>query len=242
MNVDTLTRTLAVAAAIALVCSGLVATAVTLLRPVQLAQAQVDRNRAIVAAAGFANAAGATNNAIVSDFLELDAEVIDTGTGASVADVDAHTFDHWQAGDDATAKDGRRVPIYIARDDGRIGRLILPIDGPGMWSTIRAYIALKPDLVTIADLTILSHGETPGIGDRIEDPQWLAGWRGKRLYDERGELRIDVTRNASGPYQVDLISGASVTSEALGDAVRDWFGDDGYRPLLKTLRAQEAGQ
>lgn len=241
MSVNTLPATLAVAAAIALACSGLVATAVTLLRPVQLAQAQIDRNRAIVAAAGFADAASAANNTIVARFLELDARVIDTDTGARIADVDAHGFDHWQAGD-RTAQDPRRVPIYIARDGNNAGRLVLPIDGPGMWSTIRAYIALQPDLVTIADLTILSHGETPGIGDRIEDPQWLSSWRGKRLYDARGELRIDVTRNARGAHEVDLISGASVTSEALGEAVRHWFGDDGYRPLLMTLRTQGDGE
>jgi Na+-transporting NADH:ubiquinone oxidoreductase subunit NqrC len=38
---------------------------------------------------------------------------------------------------------------------------------------------------------------------------------------------------------VDLISGASVTSEATGEFVRSWFGDAGYGPFLKTLDENE---
>jgi Na+-transporting NADH:ubiquinone oxidoreductase subunit C len=35
---------------------------------------------------------------------------------------------------------------------------------------------------------------------------------------------------------VDAITGATVTSSALGDIVRYWLGDDGYGPFLATLR------
>ncbi len=97
MNVDSLPRTLMVATIVALLCSGLVATAVTMLRPIQYAQTQLERNRAIVTAAGMPGATQATNQAVIGEFLDLDARVIDLNSGKTVANIDAYSFDHWQS-------------------------------------------------------------------------------------------------------------------------------------------------
>jgi Na+-transporting NADH:ubiquinone oxidoreductase subunit C len=84
---------------------------------------------------------------------------------------------------------------------------------------------------------VYRHGETPGIGDRIEDPKWLATWAGKRVYDEAGRVQLQVARGSSrSDYRVDLITGASVTSAALGNIARFWMGPQGYGPLLEQLR------
>jgi Na+-transporting NADH:ubiquinone oxidoreductase subunit C len=60
------------------------------------------------------------------------------------------------------------------------------------------------------------------------------------VYDPQGDVAFAVNRSpGSSPYQVDLISGASVTSKSLGDVVRFWMGTRGYGPVLARLRNGE---
>jgi Na+-transporting NADH:ubiquinone oxidoreductase subunit C len=244
MNVDSLPRTLCVATLIAFTCSTLVVTAVTILRPMQEANAQIERNRAIVTTAHGTGPDELTDREIVARYLELDAHVVDITTGQYVPDVDALTFSHWDeavssSDDSATENRSNQVPVYLVRKELTLERIVLPVDGPAMWSTVYGYVALHSDLVTIADIVFFRHGETPGIGDRIQDAGWRQAWQDKRIYDDNGVLQIDVVENARGPYEVDLISGASITSDAVGDMVRDWFDDDGYRSFLQQLRREE---
>jgi len=230
-------RTMLVAVGVALFCSAMVTVAVHVLRPVQAAYASVERNRAIVVAAGLAEP-GASDETVVRDYLRLDPEVVDLATGRIVAGADGRTFDHWAvAGGDGSST----VPIYLRRESGRLVRVILPVDGQGMWSIIRGYLALAGDLDTVTAFVVYEHGETPGIGDRIEDPRWLALWTGKRLRNAAGELAIDVSGDPSlaEANRVDAITGATVTSRAVGRLVRRWLGPEGYAATLAELRRRE---
>jgi Na+-transporting NADH:ubiquinone oxidoreductase subunit C len=243
VNVDTVPRTLAVAALVALLCSAMVSAAVNLLRPVQLGYALVDRNRTILEAAGTLPTGEVGDREITAAFLELEAYVVDLDSGEYLPALDGHSFDHWigaEPGEAAEPGDdtANRAPVYIVRRAGTIERLVLPVHGPGMWSTIYAYVALDRDLATIRDIVFYRHAETPGIGDRIEAPEWRAQWRGKKLYDDTGAVCLRVTRQGDDRCTVDLISGASVTAEAVGTLVREWFGQE-YRPYLERLRARE---
>jgi Na+-transporting NADH:ubiquinone oxidoreductase subunit C len=50
----------------------------------------------------------------------------------------------------------------------------------------------------------------------------LDQFRGKRLTDEEGEPALQVvTGGADGPWQVDGISGATITCDRVGDLMRD---------------------
>ncbi len=49
------------------------------------------------------------------------------------------------------------------------------------------YIALETDATTIIGLRFYDHGETPGLGGEIDDPEWQRLWRGKKIYDDSGE-------------------------------------------------------
>ncbi len=209
----------------------------------QQAWTQVERNRAIVDAAGM-TAADLDNAAVVAAFLDLDARIVDLPSGEFTEPAmftDPWSYDHWSSADPAAADRLRYVPIYLVWQEGALRRLVLPVDGTGMWSTIQGYLALEEDLVTVAALIIYRHGETPGIGDRIEDPAWLGAWIGRRTIDPSGEVRIGVARKPQDrAYQIDLISGASLTSLAVGDLVQRWLGPDGYGPLLQRLRRNPA--
>jgi Na+-transporting NADH:ubiquinone oxidoreductase subunit C len=244
---ESVARTLVIAVAVALVCSALVSTAVYVLRPIQSAYALLERNRAIVSV-GYGSS-DLSDAAVVQSFLDLDARVLDLDTGQFVAAIDGHSFDHWreQLADEPQANqpaaEPRLVPVYVVEVNGVRSRVVLPVHGRGMWSTIYGYIALGPDLNTVAGVNFHLHGETPGIGDRIQNPVWLKSWQGKRIYDTADAVQIRVGRPEAlaDIHQVDLISGASVTSEAVGQFVNSWFGERGYGPWLARLRREADG-
>jgi len=120
-------------------------------------------------------------------------------------------------------------------------RIILPVYGQGMWSTIYGFLALENDLNSIADITFYEHGETPGIGDQILRPDWQARWRGRKLFDEQNQLRFRIVRggiNAESPnatYEVDGLAGATVTVNGVMNLVRYWFGPHGFAPFLNNF-------
>lgn len=137
------------------------------------------------------------------------------------------------------ARLGRRAtlaPVHLLERDGELLLIVLPVSGRGYQSTIHATLALEADLKTVAALTITEQGETPGLGARIEAPEWQSLWAGKELMDATGSIVIDVVRGtASGPHQVDAISGATVTSNGVANMLRYWLGDHGFGPFLDRL-------
>lgn len=248
-------RTLGVAGAVALFCSLLVSTAVYWLRPIQLAYRSIDQNRAVLLAAGLIEReAVLSDRDIVERYLELDAGIVDLAA-AAFTDTDAVTaagYDYRSAADDPGrtheiprehdgANLGRRpqqMPVYVLRRGGALERIVLPVYGRGMWSTIHGFVSLGPDLATVVGVHFYEHGETPGIGDRIENPAWTAQWNGKRLYDTNGTrvLRIGADAGSAASERVDAITGATVTVSAIDKLIGYWFGDDGYGPFLARLR------
>ena len=246
-------RSLAVAGGVALFCSLLVATSVQLLRPMQLAHERVVRNRAILDAAGLMpDIDRASNRAVVTSFVALEQRLFDTVQRRFSADLDPLSYDYRAAAADletsrplAAERDlagigrlARYLPVYIglAPDGSRV--VIVPVYGRGMWSTIYGQLALGGDLDTIAGLAIYEHGETPGIGDRIENPDWLAQWRGKRALGADREVLIAIAPpdSASRPEStLDAITGATVTAAAVERLVRFWLGPYGYGEALQQL-------
>lgn len=137
---------------------------------------------------------------------------------------------------------GRRenlAQVHLIRRDGEVVLVVMPVWGSGYQSTIRAYLALEGDLNTVAALSVFEQGETPGLGARIADPVWQAQWAGKQIADE-GDIMIEVvTGSGEGPFEVDGISGASVTGYAVTDMIHFWMGPLGYGPFLDNLRSGE---
>lgn len=77
--------------------------------------------------------------------------------------------------------------IYLVKDEqGKISQIILPVYGSGLWSVMYAFVAVDVDGVTSRGITYYSHGETPGLGGEVDNPQWKAQWPGKKLFNEQG--------------------------------------------------------
>lgn len=132
--------------------------------------------------------------------------------------------------------------MFIARDaDGGIERVILPVHGYGLWSTMFGFLALEPDLNTVAGIGFYEHGETPGLGGEIENPRWQANWEGKRLFDEQGRFALRIERGqvpdgaSNLEHRVDGISGATLTTRGVNNMLRFWLGERGYGPYLERL-------
>jgi len=249
---ETVTRTLLVAFFVSLVCSSLVASAAVLLQPRQLANAILDVRRNILQVAGLFEPDRDVNQLYES----IEPRVIDLEFGTYVDDIDPETFDPVDAAKDPelsvevpaeidVARVGRRAKralIYLVREDGEVSKIILPISGYGLWSTMYGFLALENDGNTVADITFYEHGETPGLGDFISKPAWRALWRDKRVFDESGSLAIEVVKgrvSADDPlanYRVDGVSGATLTGNGVTKLMQYWLGDHGYGPYLRNIQ------
>lgn len=185
----------------------------------------------------------------------LDVRIIDIDTGAYADGIDPAKFDQREALKDPAwsidippgadvaklKRRAKRAQVYELRRAGRLHGVVLPLSGAGMWSTVYGYIALKADLNTIAGVVFHEHGETPGIGDKIQDPKWLEQWRGRAIRRD-GRVAFEVVKNPSPDaraFQVDAITGATITSEGTGRMVRYWLADHAFRPYLDSLRRKE---
>lgn len=141
--------------------------------------------------------------------------------------------------------------VYEVREGnkqtGPLKTVVLPIRGRGLWSTLYGFIALdmteaskgSADL-KVAGLTYYKHGETPGLGGEVDNKLWKSKWPSKLIFDDSWNVKIEVAKNASTDYQVDGLSGATLTSNGVTNMLKFWLGDDGFGPYLKTLASSSA--
>ena len=253
---DGIANTLIVSVALSLVASVLVAGTAIALKPVQQQNEERYRQQIILDVAGLYEP-GAD---IAALFASIDTRMVDLDSGDYTDDVDAAAFDAEIAAkdpDDSVAipaeadlaglrRRAKFSPVYLVREDGAITQVILPVYGPGLWSTMRGFLALGPDGDTIEGLRFYEHAETPGLGDQIDRPAWRAQWAGKQVYGAGGQPQIEVIKgfvDADSPgaaHQVDGLSGATLTGRGVTALIRYWTGPNGFGPYLEKLRT-EAG-
>ena len=120
------------------------------------------------------------------------------------------------AGDDVT------LPVYIFKG----GIAVIPIYGAGLWGPVWGYIALCPDCYTIAGAFFDHESETPGLGAKIKDEPWFREkFVGKTVeWGEDRAFRLEKNVEATGATNaVDAITGATMTSKGLNEALNVWF-------------------
>lgn len=108
----------------------------------------------------------------------------------------------------------------IAALDGE-GNLIgfaLPGEARGYQDVIRLLYGFDPVNQKIVGMTILQSTETPGLGDKIiRDPRFHENFR---ALDVSREVVVVKEGEKTEPWQIDGISGATVSSIAVGEAIR----------------------
>lgn len=132
--------------------------------------------------------------------------------------------------------------VYEVREGDALKTLVIPVRGYGLWSTLWGFIALDmkqaaegPEQIEVAGLTYYKHGETPGLGGEVDNPLWKNKWPGKHVYDSDWNVAIEVAKNAQTDYQVDAISGATLTSNGVTNMLQFWLGEQGFGPYLKRI-------
>jgi len=248
---DSVPKTVFVAVSLCLVASMFVSAAAVSLRPLQEANKLIDKQVNILQVAGLYDP---TQN-VTDAFSVFEPHVLELETGTFTDAFDANTFDDRAAASDPAtsvaltndpASIGRQskfVTVYLLRkEDNSLDKVILPIHGYGLWSTLYGFISLEANGNDIYGLQFYSHAETPGLGAEVDNPRWKSLWRGKKLADDSGELLITVAKTAppqGADYHVDALAGATLTSRGVDNLVRFWMGEAGFGPFLANLKAGE---
>lgn len=263
MASDSKSRILLVTLAVCAVCAVLVSVAAVGLKPRQEVNQRLEKLRNILDAGGLLHAGADVpeiyNRRVEADFIRLADGASMPGKGVPEG-VTPETFDFRRLA--ASPETGRAIepkddlaglrripefmPVYSVRDAaGKLSKVILPVVGKGLWSTMFGFLALDADFRTIRGFTFYEHGETPGLGGEIDNPRWQKKWQGKLAFSEDGQVMIEVLRGSVeagdplAPYRVDGISGATKTTQGVQGLVRFWLGENGYGPFLD--RAAEEG-
>ncbi len=246
-------KTFAVAAALCVVCAVIVSVSDVALKGLQ------QQNKALDGQVNVLRAAGAvlydqkiTAKEAQERFKNVQIVVVDLATGQIVRDVDP----------DAVLKDKKNVVVlkkeedvagiktipkyaeaYLFKDDsGALRNVVLPVQGTGLWSTLRGFVSLDEKLEKIGRIVFYEHGETPGLGGEISNPNWLKKWENKTAFDASGAPIIRVVKGVVSPEspnaesQVDGISGATLTGDSVTRTVQFWLGEKGYGRFLQKLR------
>lgn len=228
---------------VALICSLVVSSAHIILNPLQLAHLETEKQTRISAMLDKLPAMKELLAETGADNLETRFINLTTGTFEQPIEPDngAEKTIAIPTDIDIAGLKNRNIyaQVHFLQRDGKLLLILLPVSGSGYQSTIHAMLALEADLKTIAALTIIEQGETPGLGTRIEEPEWLALWPGKQTTNEAGEIVISVVRGqATSPYEVDGISGATRTGNGIANMLRYWLGPHGYGPFLERLEQE----
>ncbi|WP_415755020.1 Na(+)-translocating NADH-quinone reductase subunit C [Pseudomonas leptonychotis] len=253
-------RTLVVALLVCLVCSVFVAGAAIALKPTQTDNRLLDKQRSILAIAGLGNPEMSGKEAKALFDERITAKIVDLETGTFSDAKDPIKYEPLQGAKDPSesialtveqdlAKLKRReryTIVYLVQADGQLDKVVLPIRGQGLWSTLYGFVALKADLNTVSGFGFYQHGETPGLGGEIDNPKWKSLWPGKTIFAENGNVAIAVVKGGVDPkspkavHQVDALAGATLTSNGVDQLMKFWMGEDGFAPFIAKLRAGEA--
>ena len=98
---------------------------------------------------------------------------------------------------------------------------------------------------TIYALKFYDHRETPGLGGEVDNVKWQASWKGKKLFDAEQQLALTVVKgaviagNVNENYQVDGLSGATLTSNGVTNMFHFWMSEYGFEKFMNKVRTGE---
>lgn len=126
-------------------------------------------------------------------------------------------------------QDQRQLPVFVCRQDNGDTNYIVPLRGKGLWGPIWGYMAFKTDFNTVIGVMFDHKSETPGLGAEINTQWFQQEFHGKNIFDENGVFKsISVTKpslNVKTNYNVDGITGGTITSVGLDHMIKDCLTD-----------------
>lgn len=128
------------------------------------------------------------------------------------------------------------LPVFVFDINGK-AVTVVPCYGAGLWGPIWGYIALAEDGKTIVGAIFDHKGETPGLGAKIAEAPFYTSFQGKAFGTGEKVFAVEKGKHEDDPTCVDAISGATITSQALGKGINLWATY--YQPYLMTMQASE---
>jgi electron transport complex protein RnfG len=127
----------------------------------------------------------------------------------------------------SAAEDDAGEKVYAAYDgEGRLLGIAFSGAAPGYQDTIKFLFGYDPSCQCVVGSKVLKSTETPGLGDKIDfDPDFMKNFAAldARLNAAGDGLAnpIETVKHGSKsePWQIDAISGATISSKALGKAL-----------------------
>ncbi len=250
---DSLEKTIAVALALCFVCAILVSFSAVVLKPLQVENKALDMKKNILDVAGLMDEETDINLAF-SD--QIEEKLVDISTGDYVEEMDVVAYDQRKAAKDpeqnitldlsddiASIKRKAKVAkVYLVKKGDAIQSIILPMHGYGLWSTMYGFLALEADGQTVKSINFYDQAETPGLGGEVVNPNWRALWKGKKVYNDSGEVALGLikgvvdTSKPGSEYNVDGLAGATLTSLGVSNLVKYWMSAEGFALYLEKIR------
>ena len=102
--------------------------------------------------------------------------------------------------------------VYLGMKDKEVFAAAVPGTRNGFWGQPLDVLVLVSSEGSIREVLIRNHGETPGIGTKVDSQSFLSQFRGKTFI--AGQRAFDLT-------EVDIVSGATISARAVANGVLD---------------------
>ena len=219
MNTNSNTYTVIYSIILVVVVAAVLAFAAMFLKPTQDANVKKDTISQILTAATIEG-----EDILATYQQEIEAAILVDINGEEVGTLNVADCEVYGTSDlkRQIAAESKSLPVYIFKN----GITVVPCYGAGLWGPIWGYVGFEADLNTIKAVCFGHKGETPGLGAKISDePSFAEAFVGKTVGE--GEILFEVAKPANRQTEnkgVDAISGATITSQALGNTLNQWFG------------------
>ena len=219
MNTNSNTYTVIYSIILVVIVAAVLAFAAMFLKPTQEANVKKDTISQILTAATIQG-----DDILETYKAEIESAILVDIEGNKVGDLDIESCEVYDnsALKRQTIADEKALPVYIFKN----GITVVPCYGAGLWGPIWGYIGFEGDLKTIKAVCFGHKGETPGLGAKIADePSFAASFIGQQVGS--GDILFEVAKPANRQTEmngVDAISGATITCQALGKTLNQWFG------------------
>ena len=219
MNTNSNTYTVIYSTILVVIVAAVLAFAAMFLKPSQDANVKKDTISQILTAATVEG-----EDILATYQQQIEAAILVDLEGNKVGDLDIASCEVYDnsALKKQTVSENKSLPVYIFKN----GITVVPCYGAGLWGPIWGYVGFEADLKTIKAVCFGHKGETPGLGAKIADePSFAEAFVGQQVGS--GDLLFEVTKPGNRKTEkngVDAISGASITCQALGKTLNQWFG------------------
>ena len=219
MNTNSNTYTVIYSTILVVIVAAVLAFAAMFLKPAQDANVKKDTISQILTAATVEG-----EDILATYQQQIEAAILVDLDGNKIGDLDVASCEVYDnsALKKQTVSETKSLPVYIFKN----GVTVIPCYGAGLWGPIWGYVGFESDLKTIKAVCFGHKGETPGLGAKIADePSFAASFVGQQVGS--GDLLFEVTKPGNRKTEnngVDAISGATITCQALGKTLNQWFG------------------